>query len=202
MIKWAQITDEGIILLNTLPSTIDLPRGGKKLLQNATEEELKSCGIYSYELNPPTFDADTEWRVGPSVTFNGNEVTATYEIIPKTEAELASHLEAKKAGKLAELASSRYDEEIGGMDFSGMTIRTDRESQALVTGAALKATSDNTYVCRWKTTRGFVELTASEIIAVADAVRDHVQSSFDKEATLIAQVEAATTFAELEAITW
>jgi hypothetical protein len=83
-----------------------------------------------------------------------------------------------------------------------MTIRTDRESQALITGAALKASTDESYVCRWKTVEGFVELTAAQIIAVADAVRDHVQASFDREAELVALVDAAETVEELEAITW
>ncbi|MCF4152513.1 DUF4376 domain-containing protein [Dethiosulfovibrio sp. F2B] len=83
-----------------------------------------------------------------------------------------------------------------------VTIRTDRESQAMITGAALKATSDAEYFCRWKTVQGFVTVSAAQIIAVADAVRDHVQASFDREAELVGLVDAATTADELEAITW
>jgi hypothetical protein len=61
---------------------------------------------------------------------------------------------------------------------------------------------DSTYTCRWKGIDGFVTLNATQIIAIADAVRAHVQSCFDHEAELVPLIEAATTEAELEAINW
>ncbi len=107
-----------------------------------------------------------------------------------------------KAAKKAEIAQARYNAEIAGVTINGVSIKTDRESQGLITGAALKALQDNTYTCKWKGIDGFVELTAPQIIAVADAVRAHVQSCFDHEAELLPLVETATTEAELEAISW
>ena len=103
-----------------------------------------------------------------------------------------------KEAKKAEIAQARYNAEIAGVN----NIHTDRESQGLITGAALKAMQDNTYTCKWKGIDGFVELTAPQIIAVADAVRQHVQSCFDHEAELLPLIEAATTEAELNAIKW
>lgn len=103
-----------------------------------------------------------------------------------------------KEDKKASIAQARYEAEIAGVD----GIKTDRESQALITGAGLKAMQDSTYVCRWKSESGFIELNATQIIAVADAVRAHVQSCFDHEAELLPLIEAATTEAELEAISW
>ena len=100
--------------------------------------------------------------------------------------------------KYREIAQARYNAEIAGIN----GIRTDRESQGLITGAALKAMQDNTYTCRWKGIDGFVTLTAPQIIAIADAVRAHVQGCFDREAELLPLIEAATTEAELEAISW
>lgn len=100
--------------------------------------------------------------------------------------------------KKASIAQARYEAEIAGVN----NIRTDRESQSLITGAALKAMQDSTYVCRWKSESGFIELNATQIIAVADAVRAHVQGCFDHEADLIPLIEAATTQAELDAINW
>ena len=96
------------------------------------------------------------------------------------------------------LAWARYGAERRGVN----GIRTDRESQSMITGAALKAMQDDTYSCRWKTEAGFVELTAPQILAIADAVRAHVQSCFDREAELLALVEAATTPEEVESIRW
>ena len=72
----------------------------------------------------------------------------------------------------------------------------------MITGAALKAMQDDTYSFRLTTDAGFFELTAPQILAIADAVREHVQGCFDREAELLALVEAATTPEELEAITW
>ena len=107
-----------------------------------------------------------------------------------------------KEAKKAEIAQARYNAEIAGVTFNGVSIKTDRESQGLITGAALKAMQDPDYTCRWKGINGFIELTAPQIIAIADAVRAHVQSCFDHEAELLPLIEAATTEAELEAINW
>ena len=111
-------------------------------------------------------------------------------------------LEDLKIDKLAELASARYLSEISGVIFNGIKIRTDRESQALITGAVVQAINDSTYTCKWKTVNGFIDLDVNMIKAVGVAVREHVQSQFNKEAELILQVEATTTIEELEAIQW
>lgn len=103
-----------------------------------------------------------------------------------------------KERKYDEIATARYNAEIAGIN----GIRTDRESQSLITGAALKAMQDNTYTCRWKGIDGFVELTAPQIIAVADSVRQHVQSCFDHEAEIVPLIASARTQAELDTIEW
>ena len=107
-------------------------------------------------------------------------------------------MEELKADKRSELAASRWHAETSGVN----GIRTDRESQSMITGAALKAMQDSEYTCKWKTEGGFVELTAVQILAIADAVRAHVQGCFDREAELLALVDAATTPEELEGIVW
>ena len=98
--------------------------------------------------------------------------------------------------KYREIATARYNAEIAGID----GIKTDRESQALITGAALKAMQDSTYSCRWKTESGFVELTAPQILAIADAVRAHVQACFDREAELCGLIDKAKTPGDLDKI--
>jgi len=111
-------------------------------------------------------------------------------------------LDEAKAAKKAEIAAARYAAEIAGVTVGGFTVRTDRESQALITGAALKATQDATYTCRWKTESGFVTLDAATIIAVADAVRSHVQGCFDTEYAKCVLIDAAETVEDVEAIVW
>lgn len=107
-------------------------------------------------------------------------------------------LEELKAEKRAGIAQVRWHAETSGVQ----GIRTDRESQAMITGAALKAMQDETYTCKWKTESGFVELTAPQILAIADAVRAHVQACFDHEAELLPLVDAAETAEDLDAIEW
>lgn len=84
------------------------------------------------------------------------------------------------------IASRRYKAETGGIDVESMTVATDDRSQALITGAALQALIDPEYSLQWKTAAGFVQLTGQQILALASAVRAHVQACFDREAELLA----------------
>ena len=111
-------------------------------------------------------------------------------------------LEDVKAAKKSEIAAARYAAEIAGVTVGGVVVRTDRESQALITGAALKATQDAAYTCRWKTESGFVTLDSATIIAVADAVRTHVQGCFDTEYAKCIQIDAAQTVEDVESVSW
>lgn len=105
-----------------------------------------------------------------------------------------------KVQKKSEIASARYEAETAGTTVNGITIDTGRDSQALITGAALAAMLDEAYSLNWKTVDGFIHLTAPEIIAVAQAVRAHVQNCFDREGELGALVDAAETKEDLDEI--
>lgn len=96
------------------------------------------------------------------------------------------------AAPAAVIASTRYTHETAGITVNGTAIDTGRDSQALITGAALSAVIDSTYVCNWKTADGTVSLTATQLIAIATAVRAHVQACFDREGALLAAVTAGT----------
>jgi hypothetical protein len=105
-----------------------------------------------------------------------------------------------KAAQIEALAAKRYSVEIGGTTIGGVPIATDRDTQSKLVAIRILAKEDNAYTVRWKTSAGFVTLDAATIIAVADGVRAFVQAAFDREATLIDAIEAATTLAELDAI--
>lgn len=108
-------------------------------------------------------------------------------------------LEEVKAIKKDEIANARYEAEIAGI--SG--IKTDRESQALLTGACLQAIIDPTYSLQWKTVDGtFVSLSAEEIKAVGATVREYVQTQFDEEARLSALIDEAQSIEAVQAIAW
>lgn len=88
----------------------------------------------------------------------------------------------------AQIATARYQHETAGITVNGVNIDTHRDSQALITAAALSAVIDPAYVCVWKALSGPVELTAVQLIDIATAVRAHVQASFDREFQLLAAV--------------
>ena len=95
------------------------------------------------------------------------------------------------------IAARRWLAETSGTTVEGMPIDTGRDSQGLITGAALAAMLDPAYSVRWKTVAGFVDLTAQQIIGVASAVRTFVQASFDREAELLGAVADGSITAEM-----
>lgn len=95
------------------------------------------------------------------------------------------------------IAARRYVAEISGTTIQGMPIDTGRDSQALITGAALQAVIDPEYSVHWKTAGGFVDLTAQQVIGVASAVRAFVQACFNRESELLDLVSAGSITAEM-----
>lgn len=88
-----------------------------------------------------------------------------------------------RAAKLAELANLRWRRETGGLTLNGVTVATDEKSQSKLHAARTRAKENANYTVNWKTVGGFATLDATQIIAIADAVGDHVRECFDNEAT-------------------
>lgn len=101
-----------------------------------------------------------------------------------------------KTARRAELAALRHTHETGGV----AGLRTDRESQALLTGAALAATLDPAHTIDWKGADGWVTLDSAQLLAAARQVRAHVQACFSNERALAAAIDAAPDVASLLAI--
>lgn len=83
------------------------------------------------------------------------------------------------------IANTRYEREIGGIVVQGISIDTDDRSKALIASAALKAMRSPEHVLNWKTTNGFVEISGTQLLEVADAVNEHVQACFGRERELL-----------------
>lgn len=93
---------------------------------------------------------------------------------------------------LANLKAARDAAIARGIEVDGLRLQTDDLSQSRLTAAALAARLDPALTLRWKLATGeFVHLSAPQIIALALAVRAHVQACFDREADLAAQIRAA-----------
>ena len=189
-------------LLASLPFRLRLPDGSTRTsLCELSEKELAELSVFPCKEVKPEKEW-TQYYGAPDVIVSDGRATATYPVLDYSSEEVKEILSNAKGRKLADIASARYEAEIAGVEAGGMTIKTDRESQALITGAALQAFVDPDYTCTWKTVDGFVELTSLQIKGAAMYVRSHVQGCFNKEATLVAQVQEAETPEELEAIVW
>lgn len=116
-------------------------------------------------------------------------------------AAVVQTLEFAKADKLAQIAQWRYGREIAGVVIDGALISTDRESQAKLSAAYSSLKDGLLSTINWKTQSGsFVVLDAQSIGAVAGAVAQHVQSCFDAEMALVAQVNTAASIEAVNAV--
>ena len=189
-------------LVAGLPAAHRAPDGQMRTgLSAMTDDELAGIGIYPATIVKPAVSG-TQYYGAPTVEIADGRATATYPALDYSAAEIAGMLEKAKSEKKQEIAAARYAAEIAGVTVGGVVVKTDRESQALITGAALKATQDGTYSCTWKAESGFVTLNAATVLAVADAVRTHVQTCFDAEAAKCAMIDAAQTVEDVEAVEW
>lgn len=105
--------------------------------------------------------------------------------------------ESDRKATVAAIAARRWEAETTGIKVNGIAIDTGRDSQALITGAAVSAMLDPAYSVRWKTPTGFIDLEGQQIIAMAAAVRAHVQAAFDREAELLSALDSGTFTAEM-----
>jgi hypothetical protein len=99
-------------------------------------------------------------------------------------------------------AQTRFLHETHGIAIEGLNIETTRDSQALIASTGLSAILDPAYRCNFKTLDGFVEIGAEQILAIAKAVRSHVQACFDRELDLLRALEARTYKDEMLAEGW
>lgn len=96
--------------------------------------------------------------------------------------ELKSH--AKEA---------RLAHETGGFTFNNLLIETDEKTERRLIGARVKAEANSNYqVTDWKVGEEFVTLNAATIIAISDALNDHVASAFTHEKTVREEIDAGT----------
>lgn len=117
--------------------------------------------------------------------------------VAMTTAEKAARDEAVAADWMRKIEARRYQAEIGGIELQGLPIATDDRSKTLINGSALKALRNSAYTLRWKTEEGFIDLPAEQVLVMADAVADHVQACFDREAQLQAAVADGSINAEM-----
>ena len=118
-------------------------------------------------------------------------------------AEFGADVDGAKDFVRDHYASKRYDFEVGGIDFNGLAVRTDRFTVERIYQARFLAKEDAAFTTDWKLGDGtFLTIDAPTIIGLSDAVTAHLKEAFTKEKTANTSIDAATTLAELQAITW
>lgn len=110
-------------------------------------------------------------------------------------------LDELRDNMLDRLAGRRWIAETGGIIVGGAPIKTDRESQAVLTSAYVQASGNPEFTARWKVGRGaFVTLDAATIVAIGNAVTSHVQACFNREDELTDEILAAHAAEDREAL--
>lgn len=184
-------------LVNQLPFRLVLEDGSTRTKINLmSTEELAELNIFKCTVIKPYIS--WKYYYGEPI-INIEEKNVTYPIIEYSEEQLDNMFYNIKNSKRNEIAASRYEKEIAGV----YGIKTDRESQAMLTAAVLQATLDPTYTLNWKTIDGtFVTLSAQEVTVVGTVVRTYIQSQFDEELRLNMLIDNVTTKEELDEIIW
>lgn len=161
--------------------------GAKDISTPGLFAELAKAGLHGVELSV---------NAEGTVTF-GTDITE--EQAAAVRAVFASH--NPQISRLLEHAKNRrWEKEVGGIVVNGSLIATDRESQAMLTGAAAMAQIDTSFTAMWKSADGtFTELGAGQIIALARAVGKHVQACFAMEAAVNEAVKAPSPTVTSEA---
>ena len=112
-------------------------------------------------------------------------------------------VENDKQQKWESIKITRNDKEFGGFEFQGKIYDSDKISQQRIQGASQLAMLDNTITMDWTTKdNSFVNLTAPELIQLGVAMATHINTQHGIARQLRAQLDAATTVQEVEAISW
>ncbi|WP_180287702.1 DUF4376 domain-containing protein [Azospirillum oleiclasticum] len=153
------------------------------------DKTLATYGLARVIVDPAPIEVMTQVTPNPPALIDGVwRVTWTISPWP---------LEAVKAAKLAELARVRWQRECAGIEVDGLLVATDDRAKLLLNCMYRTAEKKPAMIHRWKQPNCEVELTSTQVIALADALSAHVQACFDRELDLRAQIEAAGTMADI-----
>jgi hypothetical protein len=161
-------------------------------------KQVPEATMAQYGMYPVGYAAAPDYNPDTHRIQNSNmpELVDGKWTLTKTVVELTpEQLEDRKAQKRRQIKDRRDKAINAGTTSSGMTIATDDLSQQRITGAALSATIDPTTTVKWKMPDDtFVGLDSNQIIVIAQLVRAHVQACFNREAELLAALDAGQAY--------
>jgi len=105
--------------------------------------------------------------------------------------------------KWAEIKRSRASEEFGSFIWGTYTFQCDEVSQRRIQGAVQLAAIDPNFTVDWTLLdNSVITLTSAQMIEVGQTLASHVNALHVKARGLRSDIDAATTEAEISAITW
>lgn len=143
----------------------------------------------------PDFNSKIERLQGPFWEFTETAAVSSYvvESLP---------IDAVKNQLKAVLAGERYRKEVKGttatVQGTEVTVDTARSSRDVLTQQYLLMGDSDTV--QWKFPQGWLTLSKTEVGDVVRAGAAHIQTQFEWEAEMIADIDAATTLEQLDAI--
>ena len=159
---------------------------------------VQDCAWWPEEDASGELDTNKKWGA-EVLTLDAERqvVLVTRKQVAMTAAEKAARDSAIAAEWAGRIAARRFQAETGGVIVEGIQVNTERDSQALLTGAAFAASLDPAYQIKWKAATGFVDLTGEQIIGIASQVRAFVQACFNREAELLGAVADGSITAQM-----
>ena len=165
------------------------------------------------EILSPAFCANIGWIKSSDVQIPGEEFLITQD---EVEAQVDWRIYNGKLSdpkdplfedlltlKKEEIANERYIEEVSGINFYGVEISSDDRSKSLIKAAYDRSIEDDTFQTRWKTSSGdFRPIDCTTIKAIYNAISQHVDMCFRKEAAILDVLSECKTVAEIQEISW
>ena len=112
-------------------------------------------------------------------------------------------LQAIKDRQWETIKSQRFAAEYGGFEWDGSPFDSDAVSQQRLSGAVQLAQMSPTFSIAWTLADDTIRtLNQVDMISVGVALGVHVQTNFAKGQALRAQIDAATTKEDVEAVVW
>lgn len=112
--------------------------------------------------------------------------------------------ETKRQALRAYAARRRYRKETASVEIGGLRVPTDERTQSVLAGAYARARADASYaIAKWKVGPSqYVALSNGEIIAIGEAVADHIQRCFDRNAEVddLIDSDEVTTTTQVDAL--
>lgn len=101
---------------------------------------------------------------------------------------------------LAQAAAFRFQRETAGVAVGGITVRTGRDDQAMLTGAVAMSALDPDRLIDWKGASGWVQIDRATLLAIAAAVGAHVQGCFSAERRVAERLAVCQTAADFNGL--